>query len=508
MHPALPQSSRRVMSTLVLFAVPVVLLGVVLSGMGGLLAPVNKTHATTASPLALASSGSSQFARPLGAFQPVATTAGAAPASGAPAVSSSVVVGKHFPGISSTNSSCGCAPPDVQVAVGPSHVVEMVNTEGKIWTKAGVVVVSFTLNSFFLMGTSSISDPKVLYDNVSGRWFASMLNYTGTTSTSTANFSVAVSTTSDPTKSWVVYSLPGGPISNDLPDQPILGVSNTLVAVGVNEFNLGSSAFLGSELFALNKTAMVHGMTVYFNTFGPFSARVSMHPVHSISSTNVEYVVMTTGSPKLDLFKLTGTPSAHTSASLSAAIALSVGSFSAPPAAPQKGTSFLVDTSDVRVQDAVWKTNTLWLTFDTGCVPSGDSVTRACLHIVEITTGATNTVTQAFNLAHSQRYFYYGALALDGGKNLTIVWGWSNASTYPTLSVTAHLSTGAKGSTLPWVTLVRGTASVTVACSGLVCRWGDYYGAGADPKTQSIWVAGEYVTPTTFWSTWIAQVRP
>ncbi|HLM70096.1 MAG TPA: hypothetical protein VK423_01765 [Thermoplasmata archaeon] len=41
-----------------------------------------------------------------------------------------------------------------------------------------------------------------------------------------------------------------------------------------------------------------------------------------------------------------------------------------------------------------------------------------------------------------------------------------------------------------------------------MCRWGDYYGAGADPKTQNIWVAGEYVITATYFSTWIAQVRP
>jgi len=492
-----------------LFVVPAVVVAVLLSPLVGLVgsSPVARPSPGVAS---IGTPAAAFLTRPLGDVAPaMLSTGNQGPATlgPRPSVSTSVVVGKHFPGLSFANNTCGCVPPDVQVAVGPGYVVEMINTEGKIWTKAGVVVTSFSLGPFFLTGTNFISDPKILYDNVSGRWFASILNVSAFTSTGTAATQVAVSTSSDPTKTWDVYSIPGGP-AHDFADQPILGVSNGLVAIGGNEFGIVSQAFVGSELFALNKTAMIHGLTTFYTTFGPYSTRISMHPVHSISSTGIEYVVMTTGSSTVDLFKLTGSPSSTTVAHLSAAIALSVASFSTPPAAPQKGTSFLVDTSDVRVQDAVWKTNTLWLTFNTGCVPSGDISTRSCVRLVEITTGSTNTVTQSFNLAHSQRYFFYGALALDGGSNLTVVWGWSNGTTYPTLSVTAHLSTGAHGSTLPWVTLVRGTASVTVGCTGGVCRWGDYYGAGADPKTQNIWVAGEYVITATYFSTWIAQVRP
>ncbi|HYR82061.1 MAG TPA: hypothetical protein VEN80_07165, partial [Thermoplasmata archaeon] len=40
-------------------------------------------------------------------------------------------------------------PPDVQVAVGPNHVVEMVNVLGRISTKQGVEVQTFPLDSFF-----------------------------------------------------------------------------------------------------------------------------------------------------------------------------------------------------------------------------------------------------------------------------------------------------------------------------------------------------------------------
>src|SRR5207245_3193301 len=52
-------------------------------------------------------------------------------------------------------------PPDVQVAVGPNHVVEMVNVLGRISTKQGVAVRTFPLDtSFGVPSTALLSDPK------------------------------------------------------------------------------------------------------------------------------------------------------------------------------------------------------------------------------------------------------------------------------------------------------------------------------------------------------------
>lgn len=414
-------------------------------------------------------------------------------------LATNVTVGKGFPGISSFNSSCGCAPPDVQLAVGNTDVVEMVNLEGKIWSKAGTALSSFTLSSFFLTGSDSTSDPKVLFDNASGRWFATLLDITNGT------IQVAVSKSGDPTSSWVVYAIPGSP-SGDFPDQPILGVDKTLVAVGGNEFSGVTSAFVWGELWALNKTSMLAGISTYFTTFHSTSW-FSMHPVKSLSSSTTEYIVMTAGGSKVDLFKLTGSPSAKTSAHLSSATALTVGAFSTPPAAPQKGTSLKLDTSDVRVQDAVWKSNDLWLTFDTGCKPALDTITRACVRLVELSTGATPAVVQDFNLAKAKAYTFYGALSLDGSRNVGVIFGLSNSVTYPQVLVTGHLHGSANGTLLPWKLLKSGAGSAIVACTSGVCRWGDYYGSGADPKGPNLWLAGEYVGASVYWSTWIASIR-
>jgi hypothetical protein len=375
----------------------------------------------------------------------------------------------------------------------------MVNLEGKIWNKTGHVLKSFTLATFFVTGTDFTSDPKVLYDNLSGRWFASLLDVT------TGTIHVAVSHNSSATGTWVVYTVGGTP-AGYFPDQPLLGISSKLVALGGNVYNTSTSAFLWGEVWALNKSSMLTGSTTYFSSFHSASW-FSLNPVHSLSGTATQFLVSTSGPSTIDLYKLTGLPSNHTSASLSAATALSIGAFFTPPSAPQKGTLKLLDTGDARVQSAVWRANVLWASFGTGCIPTGDITTRSCVRLVEITTGTTPAIAEDFNVAKAGSYTFYGALTLDGALNVAVVFGYVNSTTHPAVAATGHLSSGSVGSLLLTKVLVVGTGSATTVCTAGVCRWGDYYGAGADPRSPNLWVAGEYVAGSAFWATWIASIR-
>jgi len=60
-----------------------------------------------------------------------------------------VNVSSSFDGVYFGYSSNKYAPPDVQVAVGPNYVVEMVNVLEAIYTKSGSFVKSVSLNTFF-----------------------------------------------------------------------------------------------------------------------------------------------------------------------------------------------------------------------------------------------------------------------------------------------------------------------------------------------------------------------
>jgi hypothetical protein len=117
-----------------------------------------------------------------------------------------------------------CSPPDVQVAAGKKYLVEMVNLDGAIYTKDGTIVKAFGLEPFFnpsqgLNIIDDMIDPVLLFDNLSGRWFASISDITE------HSIRVAVSKTEDPTGIWRIYNFPFMSQPNNCSDQPFIGVS-------------------------------------------------------------------------------------------------------------------------------------------------------------------------------------------------------------------------------------------------------------------------------------------
>ena len=85
------------------------------------------------------------------------------------------IVSAKFEGLS---QNC-CVSPDIQVAAGTKHVVEMVNLDGAIYTKNGTLLKSFGLEFLFSptivrasQGSDAImSDPVLLFDNLSSKVF-------------------------------------------------------------------------------------------------------------------------------------------------------------------------------------------------------------------------------------------------------------------------------------------------------------------------------------------------
>ncbi|MCH8051110.1 MAG: hypothetical protein IIC86_03725 [Chloroflexi bacterium] len=84
-----------------------------------------------------------------------------------------------FAGLSSGDNPFGLIPPDPQLAAGPGHLIEMINVSGKIYDKTGTAVTStFSLGTFFGVPPGyDETDPKVIYDAVSGRFFSTYVSF-------------------------------------------------------------------------------------------------------------------------------------------------------------------------------------------------------------------------------------------------------------------------------------------------------------------------------------------
>jgi hypothetical protein len=378
-------------------------------------------------------------------------------------------------------------PPDVQVAVGPANVMEMINLQGQVWTKAGTPVAEpFDLESFFGTGADFISDPKVLYDNISQRWFASI------TDIPVSTVKVAVSDTNDATNGiFCIYSLTSS--SSVIPDQPILGISGDKVVISTNDFDWNTGQFKYSQFWVLNKSDMMSCMPLNYVT-KTMPGHFSIHPVQSLSKTLTQYMVSTshTAGSFVNVYAVNGVPPNPVSLSITQ---VQTSSISDPPNAIQPSTSLLLDTGDSRVQDAIWTQGTLWMTHNNKCVPSNDSAPRSCLHLVEINTDDMK-IEQDFDFGVKNQYLFYPAIKELPSGNLFVVYGFSSATAYPGIAVTEQAITDPKNSLQYPSVMQPGSGPVNLLFGCLdSCRYGDYFGAGLDPANPNgVWVAGEYGT--------------
>lgn len=400
------------------------------------------------------------------------------------------------------SESGGWIPPDTQVGVGPNHIVEAVNLEMRIWTKAGGAVSTSSLNSFF--GTSAqLSDPKIRFDAQSGRWFIAAISYN--TSFTAGAWRLAVSTSPDPT-TFVLYT---AATSKSAPDFPALGINGDKVVLTANAFR--GNSFLGTEFLVIKKADLVSGTSAASSYFAPPQGLFTIQPAQSLSSTctvacpfymaSVAYNSATS----IRVWSLQGVPGVGVGVTV-ATTNLPINSLASPPDAQQLGTSTLIQTNDNRLLDAVWANGALWVSATSACVPSQDTQTRACLRFIRFSTTSGITKSQDFDFGQSGLYYYYPAIQIDGSGNLISVFSGSSTGLFAGVYASGQRPADGANSFQSPVLIKSGENSYTPFAS----RWGDYSGASIDPSSTGIvWVAGEYarIEGGSEWGTWITPVQ-
>src|SRR5262249_54868239 len=143
-----------------------------------------------------------------------------------------------FDGMSSVGNGCNCTPPDTDVAVGPAHVVETVNTAIAVYDKAtGALRSRQEMTAFFapLGGVLRLSDPVVSYDELSHRFVIGVLDFTPR---SQSRFDFAVSNDADPTHGFTLrrYDMNDGIGGFDFADYSRLGWNADAYVVSFNMF--------------------------------------------------------------------------------------------------------------------------------------------------------------------------------------------------------------------------------------------------------------------------------
>ena len=389
-------------------------------------------------------------------------------------------------------------PPDPQLAAGPNDIFEMINISGRIYSRTGGTVQSFSLASFFGVPSGyGDTDPKIIYDAPSGRWFASYVSYINRGgSNDEGRLHLAISQTSDPTGVWNVYYRA---YSNVLPDYAAIGVTNDKFTISSNVFDIDHplGLYFGEETIVIEKAdvlAGVAGADVGLFAFPLNTSRFTVRPAHSLTSVSDQYLVTRGSATTLALIRVTGTPDQGNVAQASTTT-LPIISQNAPPLSVTAGGA-AIDSGDQRLLDAMWRDGSLWTSASAACVPPGDSATRSCAHLIEVNTGS-NTVTQDIMFGAAGEYFSWPAVRTDASGDLYVSLTHTNSSIFAEARAAGRM-TSEPPNTMSGSTLLR--AGEVVHTSD---RWGDYLAAAVDPRfPECVWLVGQYAENMPYSSDW------
>lgn len=161
------------------------------------------------------------------------------------------------------------APPDTTLAVGPNHIVAMVNSQYAVFDKTGAVLAGPVNGNALFTGvggfceSSNRGDPILQYDRLADRWILSQFafNISGGNPVAPYLQCIAVSTTGSPTGTYYRYSVAFSSVSPDgFNDYGKLGIWNDGYYTSYNIFG-GSPAGIntGVALCVSDRAKMLVG---------------------------------------------------------------------------------------------------------------------------------------------------------------------------------------------------------------------------------------------------------
>ncbi len=419
---------------------------------------------------------------------------------------SAPILGTGFPSLDYNQSGGGFVPPDPELAVGPNHMIAVVNVAVEMYDKSGTSVFGpTTAGSLFTISpcTSGLYDPNVLYDEEADRWF---LAYDQGARATTGGYCVLASQTSDPTGIWNQYFFPLNTASEWL-DYPHAGVGDEYITMGGNMFSYAGGfvesrawAWLKSDLYAGNAVTSVQTSLASIFTVQPLNLHgysTNTWPLHG----NDVYILgdLFNGS-NYRIFRWTVPTN-----TLNTVGTVSLGSGGFPIDAPQGGSGSVIQANDWRALDFEYRNGYGWTAMTVACNPGSGTVN--CIRWAQIDL-ANATLGPAGSSTYSSNgdYRFFPDVAVNHCNDMAIGYTKSNTSIFPEVWVTGRAGAD-PANTLQAETRVKAGEIVYTAFDSPPHRWGDYTGMTIDPDGKTFWYLGEYSKNTGTingrWGTWI-----
>ncbi len=150
------------------------------------------------------------------------------------------------------------AVPDSSGAVGPEHVLTVLNSQIRVQDRSGNILASLTLDAFFSNFGSDIFtyDPRCLFDPYGGRWIVTAAANPASLS---AGVVLAVSAGPDPTGDWFRYYFDINAGNQTFADSPVVGFNRHWIGIQANLHHQLTGDFVASQILAVDRTNVYAG---------------------------------------------------------------------------------------------------------------------------------------------------------------------------------------------------------------------------------------------------------
>jgi hypothetical protein len=387
------------------------------------------------------------------------------------------------------------------IAVGPTEIVETVNTQAAVYSKstlAQLAVLHF--ENFWTGGTSEeCLDPRTIYLPGDDRFAISCSDFTA----NVMRFSI--SRTADPTGAWYLYSV-GSAEDQD----KILATADKFIVAGNN-------AGTTEDIYVYNKADVLSGnpapAVVHLTTN---QSNVYQAAIEQTYTSNGYLVSAYQCSRCLEwLATIRGTPAASNVSLVETLLGPTSDSAPHEPAVP--GGLLGGGDLDGRTYDAVFETETQdskpVIQYSSATTCGSASSLRDCVVSGRIDlSGIAPERAYERSIGRAGWDYTYGAVGLNAAGDVFEAYSRSNSTNAPGAAV---LGPGFD------TTIQAATAGASSCSTGQTppCdeRWGDYLSSAFDPSDpNAVWVSGLYQlaqgpfgdSGAYAWATVIAKVRP
>jgi len=435
-------------------------------------------------------------------------------------------IGTSFTG-ATVSDTPGFVPPDTMGAVGPTQFIVTVNGRFRSFSKSnGLADGALNVEPDVFFGSvrsAGTSDPRIRYDRLSGRWFITMIDVSGTNN----RILIAVSSGSTiaSASNFTFFDIPSDSTAptrstSDFADYDTLGIDAKALYIGTNVFS-STGAFKGTDGYVIRKSSVLGTGPIVVTVFrnlaigtgeGPFTPQ----GVDNVDPNATEGAFIGVSNALFGELVLRRVADPGGTPSISSNILITVPSTTFPLAAPQTGSAKTLDTLDDRLFAATFRGGSLWTAHNIGVNSSGvaTSPTRTAVRWYELTgiaSGQTPSIVQSgtiFDGASSPRFFFIPSVMVSGQGHAAFGFSTSGSSEHPNAATVGRLAGGTLG-TVGNPELLTNSSTTYGPQTGTIQRWGDYSFTSLDPlDDMTMWTVQEFTNATNSWAVRVVKLVP